>query len=140
MAAQGGVEQGNRGQGLETLAPLRFPHPERFDGTESNFEEFAIHLRSYLTTSNPLYFERMREIELQPNHDPIDFATLTDQEKLLSAQLQQALQALCKGSALKLVSQDQLGVNGFETWRRMYQRYRPIQKARAASRMNTIMK
>ena len=58
----------------------------------------------------------------------------------LSAQLQQALQALCKGSALKLVSQDQLGVNGFETWRRMYQRYRPIQKARAASRMGALMR
>ena len=30
------------GQGIETLSPLRFPHPERFDGTESNFEEFAV--------------------------------------------------------------------------------------------------
>ena len=134
------AEEVNRPTRIESTHHLRFPCPERFDGSEGKFEDFAIHLRAYLTVANPIYFDFMHRIETQPDHPPIEFNNLPVEQKTLSAQLQQSLFALCKGPALKIVRQDRLGVNGFETLRRLYVRYRPIQKARAASRMGTLMR
>ena len=42
---------------------LRFPSPDKFNGQEDQFEDFAYSLRSYLTMSNPLFYDVMKQIE-----------------------------------------------------------------------------
>ena len=42
---------------------LGLPCPERFNGQEDQFEDFAYSLRSYLTMSNPSFYDVMKAIE-----------------------------------------------------------------------------
>ena len=61
---------------IEVTQGLRFPCPERFDGSEEKFEDFAYSLRSYLSTANPAFYNIMKRIEDARSLDPINWDTL----------------------------------------------------------------
>ena len=124
---------------VEVVQGLRFPCPDKFDRQEGKFEDFAYSLRSYLSTGNPIFYAFMKEIEDARSTEPIIFQNLAPTRRALSAQLQNALQTLCKGPAAKIIRHDLTGLNGFESWRQLWDRYRPISRARATSRLSTIM-
>ena len=118
---------------------LRFPCPERFNGQEDQFEDFATSLRSYLSMSNPLFYDVMKHIEDSHSTAPFVWADLDRNNQRLSSQLQNALQSLCRGPAAKIIRRDPLGLNGFESWRQLWERYRPITRTRATNRLSTII-
>ena len=122
---------------MEFSQGLRFPCPRSFDGSEKGFDDFAYRLRAYLSLSNSAFRALMKHAQEQP--DPLDFETFEEPAKKLAAQLQNALIALCEGPAAKIVQRDEESENGFETWRLLWLRYRPLQRAKATSRMTTIL-
>ena len=81
---------------IEVIQGLRFPCPERFEGVESKFEDFAYSLRSYLSTANPAFYTMMKRIEDSRSTEPINWENLDATQQALSAQLQNTLQARCK--------------------------------------------
>ena len=122
---------------LESMGAIRFPCPKAFDGKDENWESFAIKLRSYLATSNSKF--RVLMNQAKESADEFDYDILEDDEKLLAAQLQQALVALCEGTSTKIVNRDEDCINGFETWRRLWLRYGMTKRSRATNRMTTIL-
>ena len=71
--------------------------------------------------------------------EPIVWDTLEPPQQASGAQLQNALQALCRGPAAKIIRRDPLGLNGFESWRLLWERYRPATRAKGTSRLATIL-
>ena len=92
MAVNGDDQQQAQAQGepqqgpVEFLHGLRFPCPERFDGSEDKFEDFAYGLRSYLSTANPAFYRIMKEIEDSHSLIAIDWNGLEPTQTALSAQ------------------------------------------------------
>ena len=126
-------------QPLEYNQGLRLPCPEKFDGSEEKFEDFAYSLRSYLSMSSPAFYDIMKSIEDGNSMYPIDFNTLDHAQKSLAATLQNSLIALCRGASAKIIRRDQSGLNGFESWRLLWERYRPSRIAKATSRISNII-
>ena len=135
----GGVQEPQQEVQVDPTLGLRFPCPERFNGQEDQFEDFAYSLRSYLSMANPAFYDTMKHIEDARSTNPIIYEGMSRSNQRLSSQLQNALQALCKGPAAKIIRRDPLGLNGFESWRLLWERYRPITRARATNRMSTIL-
>ena len=138
-AELGGLQEPQQEVQVDPTLGLRFPFPQKCNGQEDQFEDFAYSLRSYLTMSNPLFYDVMKQIEDAHSTAPIVWTNLDRNNQRLSSQLQNALQALCKGPAAKIIRRDPLGLNGFESWRQLWERYRPITRARATNRMSTII-
>ena len=125
------------GAPLELSQGLRFPCPKSFDGSQAKFDDFAYKLRAYLAMSNPRFKEMMthvQDLEIEPN-----WAALTIEDLRLGAQLQNALNALCEGPAARIVQRDERSDNGFETWRLLWRRYKPLKRAKATTRLTTIL-
>mgnify|MGYP001221177644 FL=1 len=121
---------------IEFAQGLRFPCPKPFHGNESEFDNFTAKLRSYLSMSHHQFPLLMKDS--QERTTPIIYDDLTDEVNLLSSTLQNALMALTEGSAARIVQRDPQSVNGFESWRLLYQRYKPLARAKATSRLQKI--
>ena len=102
---------------MEFSQGLRFPCPQRFDGNEKNFEDFAHRLRGYMSMANPRFQDIMLEAQEggENNPDlPVRWGEGVDGTvKKMSIQLQQALLALCDGPAAKTVDKCSRSNNGF---------------------------
>ena len=63
--AQGGAQNGAQAdqRPIELNQALRFPCPDKFDGSNDKFEEFAYSLKFYLSAANPAFYDFMVEIE-----------------------------------------------------------------------------
>ena len=127
--AEGTVDFGGSG--------LRFPPPKPFTGDEHKFEEFNTKLKSFLNMANPNFRQHM--IVAQDSEEPLPYENFTPQVQVLATQLQSALVALCEGPAYKIVTRDAECVNGFESWRRLWARYKPIKRAKTTNRMTKIL-
>ena len=97
----------------ELNQPIRWPCPERFDGSDNKFEDFAYSLKYFLSAANTLFYDYMVEVEWNLNGFR-EWHTLNPTQKAISAQLQIALVSVCRGPAAKIVRQTQIGTNGFE--------------------------
>ena len=72
------------------------------------------------------------EIELEWRH-------LGVEARRMASQLQNALIAQCESPAAQIVQRDEDSDNGFETWRQLWLRYKPLKRAKATSRMTTVL-
>ena len=88
------ASHGASSAGIESMGAIRFPCPKAFDGKDENWEQFAIKLRSYLSTSHPNFRELMNQAE--DSLEEIDYDLYEDLEKVLAAQLQNALVAFVR--------------------------------------------
>ena len=107
---------------------LRLPLPKNFSGDPSDWDEWEWNFKSYLAIFQPdvvdfLVRAETSDVEIIDAH----FATALQQEeavemRMFSRKLHYLLANLCTGSARLLVRQNAAG-NGFETWRRLSQRF-----------------
>jgi len=109
----GGLASGLGAQ--TTVGGLRFLPPKVFDGTkDSDFENFAFKLRSFLCLANPKFRKLMKDA--QESSEKIDFDLYDSDEQRLAVQMQHALTSLTDGSAAKIAMKDDEYDNGFESW------------------------
>ena len=123
---------------------LRLPLPKNFSGDPSDWEEWEWNFKSYLAIFQPdvvdfLVRAETSDVEIVDAH----FATALQQEeavemRMLSRKLHYLLANLCTGSARLLVRQNAAG-NGFETWRRLSQRFSLPDATRHVSLLTKIL-
>lgn len=124
-------------EAIKLSAGLRFPCQKSFDGSEKGFDDFAYRLRAYPTMANPLFKGLMKQVQETTNTG--DWERLDDHQKMMVAQLQNVLTALCEGPATKIVQRYEDSDNGFEIWHRLWFRYKPLKRTNATSIMTTIL-
>ena len=125
------------GINFDAVSALKFPAPQSFSGDEQKFELFQNKLKSYLGLSNPNFKSLMNQA--RDSDDAIDWDVLGPDSKAMAVQLQNALIALTDGPPAKIVQKYPDTENGFETWRRLCQRYSGPNRSRATGRMSTIL-
>ena len=123
---------------------LRLPLPKNFSGDPSDWEEWEWNFKSYLAIFQPdvvdfLVRAETSDVEIIDAH----FATALQQEeavemRMFSRKLHYLLANLCTGSARLLVHQNAAG-NGFETWRRLSQRFSLPDATRHVSLLTKIL-
>ena len=123
---------------------LRLPLPKNFSGDPSDWEEWEWNFKSYLAIFQPdvvdfLVRAETSDVEIVDAH----FATALQQEeavemRMSSRKLHYLLANLCTGSARLLVRQNAAG-NGFETWRRLSQRFSLPDATRHVSLLTKIL-
>ena len=123
---------------------LRLPLPKNFSGDPSDWEEWEWNFKSYLAIFQPdvvdfLVRAETSDVEIIDAH----FATALQQEeavemRMFSRKLHYLLANLCTGSARLLVRQNAAG-NGFETWRRLSQRFSLPDATRHVSLLTKIL-
>ena len=123
---------------------LRLPLPKNFSGDPSDWEEWEWNFKSYLAIFQPdvvdfLVRAETSDVEIVDAH----FATALQQEeavemRMFSRKLHYLLANLCTGSARLLVRQNAAG-NGFETWRRLSQRFSLPDATRHVSLLTKIL-
>ena len=123
---------------------LRLPLPMNFSGDPSDWEEWEWNFKSYLAIFQPdvvdfLVRAETSDVEIIDAH----FATALQQEeavemRMFSRKLHYLLANLCTGSARLLVRQNAAG-NGFETWRRLSQRFSLPDATRHVSLLTKIL-
>ena len=109
--------------------PFHFSPPKEFSGKKEDFEEFAFKLKAYLCLMDAEYQNDLQAIDSNPDR-PITDANFIDQNgnpkaELIqrATQLQWILVALCSGAASTLLRRE-TSTNGFESWRRLCERYK----------------
>ena len=123
---------------------LRLPLPKNFSGDPSDWEEWEWNFKSYLAIFQPdvvdfLVRAETSDVEIVDAH----FATALQQEeavemRMFSRKLHYLLANLSTGSARLLVRQNAAG-NGFETWRRLSQRFSLPDATRHVSLLTKIL-
>ena len=130
---------------LNITGPWQFNPPKEFSGKKEDFEEFAFKLKAYLSIMNSDYAEDLRRIEENMDTEIID-AHFNDASgdpipglRDRATTLQWILVALCSGAASLLLRRE-TSTNGFESWRRLCQKYKLPSRARAVGRLSKILK
>ena len=107
---------------------LRLPLPKSFNGEPSDWEDWSWNFKSYLAIFQPDSVDFLARSETS-NTEILDahFTSALPAEeaanmRMFSRKLHYLLANLCTGSARLLVRQNEAG-NGFETWRRLSQRF-----------------
>ena len=63
---------------FDAIGPFQFTPPDKSDGKQDNFEEFAFKLKAYVFLMNPGYVKPVREIEDSPETEITDAAFLDE--------------------------------------------------------------
>ena len=94
-------------------------------------------LKAYLSLSNP---EFRKWVNMAQNTESsIGLDTLDTGQQRASIMLQSALVGLCEGPALSIVNRIEDNISGFESWRLLWQRYRPMRREKATARVTKIL-
>ena len=112
---------------------LRLPLPESFTGQPSDWEEWSWNFKAYVSMFEQTAVQLLDQSELSPNAitdahlqvtlaDGAVDADATRNRVTFSRKMHYLLANLCKDSARLVVRQNADG-NGFETWRRLCQKF-----------------
>ena len=123
---------------------LRLPLPKSFNGEPSEWEDWSWNFKSYLAIFQPDSVDFLARSETS-NTEILDahFTGALPQDeaanmRMFSRKLHYLLANLCTGSARLLVRQNEAG-NGFETWRRLSQRFSLPDATRHVSLLTRIL-
>ena len=123
---------------------LRLPLPKSFNGEPSDWEDWSWNFKSYLAIFQPDSVDFLARSETS-NTEILDAhftgALPADEAanmRMFSRKLHYLLANLCTGSARLLVRQNDAG-NGFETWRRLSQRFSLPDATRHVSLLTRIL-
>ena len=123
---------------------LRLPLPKSFNGEPSDWEDWSWNFKSYLAIFQPDSVDFLARSETS-NTEILDAhftGALPPDEaanmRMFSRKLHYLLANLCTGSARLLVRQNEAG-NGFETWRRLSQRFSLPDATRHVSLLTRIL-
>ena len=135
MAAVGGFNQ---------VGPFQLQPPRGFSGKREDFEEFVFKLKSYLCMINPKYFPRLQALqgrvhELAPADFQDDRGNEDNELIQMATHLQWLLVTLCSGAASTSLRRETTE-NGFESYRKLCQRYMVPSKARSVGWLSKILK
>ena len=124
--------------------------PDRFSGQPSDWEEWSWNFKAYLAMFDSTSVSTLERIEENPTREITDDdmtvmldALDVDQEAtakrvLFSRKLHYLLAQLVKESA-RLVVRQNVESNGFETWRRLYNRFALPDATRATSLLTQLL-
>ena len=123
---------------------LRLPLPKSFNGEPSDWEDWSWNFKSYLAIFQQDSVDFLARSETS-NTEIVDahFTSALPAEeaaamRMFSRKLHYLLANLCTGSARLLVRQNEAG-NGFETWRRLSQRFSLPDATRHVSLLTRIL-
>ena len=128
----------------------KVPLPDRFSGQPSDWEEWSWNFKAYLAMFESASVSTLERIEENPTQEITDDdmtvmldALDVDQEAtakrvLFSRKLHYLLAQLVKESA-RLVIRQNVQSNGFETWRRLYNRFALPDATRATSLLTQLL-
>ena len=123
---------------------LRLPLPKSFNGEPSDWEDWSWNFKSYLAIFQPDSVDFLARSETS-NTEILDahFTGALPQDeaanmRMFSRKLHYLRANLCTGSARLLVRQNEAG-NGFETWRRLSQRFSLPDATRHVSLLTKIL-
>ena len=123
---------------------LRLPLPKTFSGEPSDWEDWSWNFKSYLAIFQQDAVDFLARSETS-NTEIVDahFTSALPAEeaaemRMFSRKLHYLLANLCTGSARLLVRQNEAG-NGFETWRRLSQRFSLPDATRHVSLLTRIL-
>ena len=124
-----------------SLQNIKLPTPGTFNGKSPNdyhiFEAFSKKLKAFLM-SQDIQFKRLMTAA-ETSTTPVGIPT-ADADIKKSHELQALLTLLCTDDALRLVSRDDdIDENGFESWRRLFQRYAPQKRLQHFGQMQQIL-
>ena len=133
MAAVGGFDQ---------VGPFQFQPPKEFSGKREDFEEFVFKLKSYLCLINPKYLIHLQALQDREQElTAADFQDARGQEDnelvQMATHLQWLLVTLCNGAASTFLRRETTE-SGFESYRKLCQRYMVPSKARSVGRLSKI--
>ena len=129
---------------------VKLPLPDRFSGQPSDWEEWSWNFKAYLAMFDSTSVSTLERIEENPTREITDDdmtvmldALDVDQEAtakrvLFSRKLHYLLAQLVKESA-RLVVRQNVESNGFETWRRLYNRFALPDATRATSLLTQLL-
>ena len=121
---------------------LRLPLPKTFSGEPSDWEDWSWNFKSYLAIFQQDDFLARSETSNTEIVDAHFTSALPAEEaaamRMFSRKLHYLLANLCTGSARLLVRQNEAG-NGFETWRRLSQRFSLPDATRHVSLLTRIL-
>ena len=127
---------------------VKLPLPDRFSGQPSDWEEWSWNFKAYLAMFDSTSVSTLERIEENPTVEVTDddMAVILDtgdvdeertaKRTIFSRKLHYLLAQLVKESA-RLVVRQNVESNGFETWRRLYNRFALPDAKRATS--NTVV-
>ena len=135
MAAVGGFNQ---------VGPFQFQSPKEFSGKREDFEEFVFKLKSYLCLISPKYLIHLQALQDRvPELTPADFQDAEGNEDNelvpMATHLQRLLVTLCGGAASTFLRRGTTEY-GFESYRKLCQRYMVLSKAKSVGRLSKILK
>ena len=110
--------------------------PKIFHGQQTNWQDWSFAMRAYLSCLTETMADLLDAAETSP--EKIDLGPLPEAAKAEARQLCYILALQCSGSALQVVKGVEKN-NGFEAWRRMFQRQEPAAGGRLLSMMAKIM-
>ena len=128
----------------------KLPLPDRFSGQPSDWEEWSWNFKAYLAMFDSTSVSTLERIEQNPTREITDDdmtvmldALDVDQEAtanrvLFSRKLHYLLAQLVKESARLVVCQN-VESSGFETWRRLYNRFALPDATRATSLLTQLL-
>ena len=133
------------GQDEDFAGKLRLPMPGKFTGKPEDWEDWSWDFRTYLSMFLPDSTTIMDRIEANAD-TPIEDAHLnvagnqdaTDRRIQNSRRLHYLLANLCSDSA-RLVVRQNIGCNGYETWRRLYSKFALPDATRHMSLLSQIL-
>ena len=130
---------------------FQFQLPEKFKGTKENWEEFNFQFKAYLSLIDPAYEHDLQDVEIQsdqPVSEDFFMLDITDEQNgpivnedkvKRSKELQYLLIMLCTGPATHVLHRES-NLNGFESWRLLFKRFRAPKKQKALGLLNDILK
>ena len=93
--------------------------PKNFDGQQENRQDWSFAVRAYLSCLTETMADLLDAAE--KSQETIELGPLPEEVKAEARQLYYILALQCNGNALHVVKKN----NGFEAWRRMFQRHEP---------------
>ena len=126
------------------VGPFQFQPPREFSGRREDFEEFVFKLRAYLSLINPEYDTHLTALQDRADElTDVDFQDDQGRPKQdliqMSQHLQWLLVSLCSGSASTFLRRETT-MNGFESFRKLCQRYMLPSRAKSVGRLTRILK
>ena len=118
--------------------------PKEFSSLKEDFEEFADNINAYLNFINPTYGTMLAHLQECKNEvKEKDFKNGFDDQgedrEQMSRYLQWLLVSLCTDSASTFLQREETTTNGFETFRKLCQRYGLPAKNMSVGRLTTIL-
>ena len=128
---------------------LRLPLPDSFSGQPADWEEWAWNFKAYVSMFEQTAVQLLEQAEVSPNAitdahlqvtlaDGTADADATRNRVTFSRKMHYLLSNLTRDSA-RLVVRQNLDGNGFETWRRLYQKFALPDATRSVSLLTQLL-